>query len=185
MHKPRHIGNWIFATWYIQENANPVHLLGLIANTGVHTIVCILEDPSSAVAEALMDCSHLAEGTEAVNDSHRVCFVNRCVFMVTLKRQVSEVSVQQTTVFDEGAFAIVHCRVQPLNTAVAVGIVTAPGKAKKLPPWLRSTVHDSVYKHGVRLLTGFGGDAKEQMSSYKQGSSCKDLAPDGCNKSSS
>ena len=82
------------------------------------------------------------------------CFVHRNVFVVTLKRIVSEVSVQQTVVFDGRAFAIVHCRVQPYNTAVAVGIVTALGRATRLPPWLRSTVHDSVYKHGVRLLTG-------------------------------
>ena len=92
---------------------------------------------------------------------------SQCVF-VTLKRQVSEVSVQQDVVLDGSSFAIVHCRVQPYNTAVAVGIVTAPGKATRLPPWLRSIVHDSVFKHGVSLLTGIWGDTKEEMSELCQ-----------------
>ena len=96
------------------------------------------------------------------------CFrPSQCV-LVTLKRIVSEVSVQQIVVFDGRAFAIVHCRVQPYNTAVAVCIVTAPGTSIWLPPWLRSTDHDSVYKHGVRLLTGIWGDTKEQMSELCQ-----------------
>ena len=89
---------------------------------------------------------------------------SQCVF-VTLKRHVWDVSVQQTSVREKvWAFAIVHCRVQTYNTAVAVGIVTALGKAKQLPPWLMQIVHDSVYNHGVSLLTGLWGDAKEQMS---------------------
>ena len=86
----------------------------------------------------------------------------------TLTRQVSEVTVQQTVVFDGRAFAIVHCRAQPYNTAVSVGIVTAPGRATRLPPWLRGTAHDSVYKHGVDLLTGIWGDTKDHMSELCQ-----------------
>ena len=92
---------------------------------------------------------------------------SQCVF-VTLKRLVSEVSVQQAVDFDVSSFAIVHCRVQPYNTAIVVGIVAAPGKATRLPPWQRSTVHDSVFKHGVSLLTGIWGDTKEQTSELCQ-----------------
>ena len=65
-------------------------------------------------------------------------------------------------------FALVHCRALPYNTAVAVGIVTALGRETRLPPWLRSTVHDSVFKHGVSLLTGIWGDTKEEMSELCQ-----------------
>ena len=105
----------------------------------------------------------MAQGKELRTVS-TVCVSSIAMCFVTHKRHVSEVSVQQTVVFDGRAFAIVHCRVQPYNTAVAVGIVTAPGRATRLPPWLRSTVHDSVFKHGVSLLTGIWGDTKEQMS---------------------
>ena len=92
------------------------------------------------------------------------CVSSIAMCLVALKRQVSEVSVQQTEVFDGMAFAIVHCRVQPYNTAVTVGIVAAlPNCTRaelgdaRLPEQLMSVVNNSVYKHGVRLLTGFGG----------------------------
>ena len=132
--------------------------------------MCIVEAHDSAVAECLMECTHRAAGTlaEAVLDSHSVYFVNRNVFLVSLKRRVSEVSVQRTSVQEDESFAIVHFRLQPFKTAVAVGIVTAPGTTRRLPSWLTSAVYNSVNKHGVCLLTGMWGDTKEKMSELCQ-----------------
>ena len=75
----------------------------------------------SAVAESLMDCTRGAAETKDVADDHNVYLVHCNVFLVTLKRQVSTVSVQESVVFDGRAFAIVNCRGGPNNTAVAVG----------------------------------------------------------------
>ena len=172
---PHHIGNLIFATWFIQPNANWEHVLNLIANTSVHTIVCIVPDHHSAVAESLMDCTRGVAEAKDVTGDRNVYLVHCNVFLVTLKRQVSTVSVQESVVFDGRAFAIVNCRGGPNNTAVAVGIVAALPHCTgaelgdtRLPEQLMSVVNNSVYKHGVRLLTGFGGNAKDQMSELCQ-----------------
>ena len=162
VYTPRHIGNWLFATRYVQSDVRPDYVLNLLANSPVHTIVCILPDGEvSAVAERLEDCARGAEGTEDWDDAHSVLFVHRNVFVVTLKRIVSEVSVQQAVVVDGRAFAIVQCRVQLSNTAVAVGIVAAFAKVTRLhigdnslPPRLVSIVHDSVYKKRCSFVDG-------------------------------
>ena len=169
-HQPRvSIGNMIFSTWYVQDDANPTHVLNKIANSPLHVIVVILEVAESAVADALMRCTHAGEGTEAVTDNHCVYFINRCVFVVTLKRQVTEFMVQRTSYFDTATFAIVHLRVKPLDTAVAVGIVESGHYlVNRLPPWLMSALHDAVYQHGVRLLTGTWGRTQEQLSELAQ-----------------
>ena len=122
-----------------------------------------------------MDCTRGAAEAKDVADDRNVYLVHCNVFLVTLKRQVSTVSVQESVVFDGRAFAIVNCRGGPNNTAVAVGIVAAlPNCTRaelgdtRLPEQLMSVVNNSVYKHGVRWLTGFWGNAKDHMSELCQ-----------------
>ena len=64
--------------------------------------------------------------------------------------------------------AVARVVINPCMTAVAVGVLDAMPDLQRLPAWVMSTVHDSVFQHGVRCLTGVFGSTKEQMSELAQ-----------------